>query len=352
MRQATERGEVGPDGKATVPPRGGPQGKETARSLPKGDDKEGNASKPKERTAERFEDEGAQFEFNPDQPRAPGGKHGGRWIDAPGGGTVFKPKIGGRVAFGRARWVAATTKAGTVTDMKPVEQEMTGTVRSRSPSGRAMVEVRGQFYIVEPADLRPGARQKRAKVAPDGSVDTRLRGGEITDDLAQKPSDFSEESRDSLRRYTSSTADSDAYRRINRNLRRSKGESSNSDVAGLDAAFDAAKPLSAEAVTYRAVRYAGATKVRIAEGETVTDHGFVSTTPARARAVKFGEDNWDLIELTLPVGTKALDVNRVIPAHFGKERELLLRRSTRFRVTSVEPRPDGSGRLVKGTVIA
>jgi len=66
MRQAAERGEVGPDGKPTVPPRGGPQGKETARSLPKGDAKEGNA-KPKERrtekekTVERFEDEPATF---------------------------------------------------------------------------------------------------------------------------------------------------------------------------------------------------------------------------------------------------------------------------------------------------
>jgi hypothetical protein len=113
-------------------------------------------------------------------------------------------------------------------------------------------------------------------------------------------------------------------------------------------------PLSADAVTYRAVRYA-ATKTRIAEGETVTDHGFVSTTPARARAVKFGKEqqgrNVDLLELTVPAGTKVLDINRIIPALFGKERELLLSRSTRFRVDSVEPRTDGSGRLVKGTVI-
>jgi hypothetical protein len=293
--------------------------------------------------------------YNPLQPRDPGGKDGGRWVDGPGGGTVFKPKVGGRVAFGRARWVVRG-RPNRRSKTKPVEQEMTGTVRVHdAQAGKAIVQGRGGWYIVDAKDLRPAPPPKKpAKVAPDGTPDTRLRGGEITDDLGQAPANFSKPSKDALKLYTSSTGKQDAYSTLNRNLRRSKGQASNPTVAALDAAFESAKPLSTDAVTYRAVRYA-ATKVRIAEGETVTDHGFVSTTPARARAVKFGKEqqgrNVDLIELTIPAGTKVLDINRIIPALFGKERELLLSRSTRFRVTSVEPRPDGSGRLVKGTVI-
>lgn len=310
-----------------------------------------------------LKDEGAQFEFNPNQPRSPGGKGGGRWIDAPGGGTVFKPKVGGRVAFGRARRVVGG-KPTRRSKTEPVEQEMTATVRVYdAPSGKAIVQAREGWYIVEAKDLRPAPpREKPAKVAPDGTPDTRLRGGEIADDLGQAPADFSKESKDALKLYTSSTkGHGDAYTTLNRNLRRSKGQASNPTVAALDTAFESAKPLSADAVTYRAVRYA-ATKTRIAEGETVTDHGFVSTTPARARAEKFGdlggvyaqpkERNVDLLELTVPAGAKVLDINRIVPARFfGKERELLLSRGTRFRVDSVEPRPGHKGRLVKGTVI-
>lgn len=274
------------------------------------------------------------------QPRDPGGEGGGRWIDGPGGGAPsFTPKVGARTSFAKGEQVVKTRADGTITQTKPVDKELTGKI-VRLKGEQAMVQARDKYYVVPSADLGP-PKKRPEKQRHD-----------LREDLAQSRSNLSPEQREALVGYTRHGF------RMNRNLRRSKGGSVGPEAKLIDSAFDQAKPTEQENVVYRAVQYKR-TRTKVAEGEQITDHAFVSTTPGKASAEKFGEQiiatrkyqEVDLVELTIPPGAKVLDVNRLADSPYGWEREMLLPRGTTFRVDSIEPRPKKAGRLIKATVV-
>lgn len=77
-----------------------------------------------------------------------------------------------------------------------------------------------------------------------------------------------------------------------------------------------------------------------ATGTTFADRGFSSTT--LKGSTDFGEDE---MSIRVPEGSRGLFVKDV--SEFRNEEELLLPRSSAFRVLSVEPNPNGKGRLFK-----
>ena len=121
-------------------------------------------------------------------------------------------------------------------------------------------------------------------------------------------------------------------------------------VSALDAAIAAAPPLAEEAVVFRGLNLRAGFKPEV--GATFTDKAFVSTSLDRSAAEAFrdrgGARPTALVEIHVPAGMRGLRVEGVSKRsneNMRKEKEILLRRGSRFVVTSVATDPRGGYRL-------
>jgi predicted ABC-type ATPase len=136
------------------------------------------------------------------------------------------------------------------------------------------------------------------------------------------------------------------YRRINSILRLRKGKvhdimsSTRKVVSALDTALERAGTLSEPLVVYRGTNHDWSD---ISVGDVVEDHGFMSTSVLRKVGLDFAPHS--LYEITVPKGYNAGFVRAAIRGEY----EVLLPRSTKFRVTSIERQ--GISRVVKGEVV-
>lgn len=107
------------------------------------------------------------------------------------------------------------------------------------------------------------------------------------------------------------------------------------NIRNIDTAFESARPLEADTVTYRGVNAVIAGRLQQLESGTIfTDKAFVSTTKDRDLAFsKFGDD---VVVIKVPKGVKAINLS---DASF--ESELLLQRNSRFLVNH---RQDADGK--------
>lgn len=123
---------------------------------------------------------------------------------------------------------------------------------------------------------------------------------------------------------------------INRGLRgRGPVEDSHREViAGLDAAFDQVPPLSKGVTVSRSVKRRGPfpeAPPPMSPGAVFEDPGFVSTSKDSGAASMFGRT---AIEVRVPAGAKAIDINHTAWSRNSDEEEVLLPRNTRFKVVS------------------
>lgn len=86
-------------------------------------------------------------------------------------------------------------------------------------------------------------------------------------------------------------------------------------------------------------------------GSEFVDHGFVSTTKSRAALDRIledvlGDDDWTsakIFRIRTPQGTRAVDVNSTLgPHYFADQKEIVLDRSLRYRVTGLSKADDGT----------
>lgn len=84
------------------------------------------------------------------------------------------------------------------------------------------------------------------------------------------------------------------------------------------------------------------------EGTTLADKGFVSTSKSKSSALDLieeaglGHHETVLFQINAPKGTGHIDVNATIPKHhFPEQKEVILGRDTKFKVTKVHTSPEG-----------
>lgn len=175
-------------------------------------------------------------------------------------------------------------------------------------------------------------------------------------ELGQSPELFSTLERDALRAYTGGNKGEFGAKGLaegmNTTLRRGSSAEKWADfVDRLDSAFTKVKGLSSEGTVFRGTKVAGARGLAV--GDVIEDAGFMSTSVARTQAEEFvAYSKGDLFEITLPKGSRAIDMNRASGSAYGKERELLLPRGTRMVIDSIEPNPARRGsRIIHATVV-
>lgn len=199
----------------------------------------------------------------------------------------------------------------------------------------------------------PGGWVTQARVLKGDS-----RGGEWTDGLLGWAKSIPREQRDSLLLYSSN-----AYHNINAHLRSDLPLSDSSNVSDyitdIDAAMNTAPPLIQEGTVFRGMDLRGFTPE---VGATFTDKGFVSTSLDIAAGERFAEiaaergregiTDIAIAEIRVPSGTRAVPMFKVWEAHSKtsdmatREREILLPRGSRFRVTKVGRDSKGRRRLL------
>jgi predicted ABC-type ATPase len=161
---------------------------------------------------------------------------------------------------------------------------------------------------------------------------------------------FSREQRAAIRDYAGRRAS--VAKELNRSLRAGRTSAKHNGVREqLDSAFGRVAPLSRESVVYRGTKVGGANGLRV--GQVVQDKGFMSTVAWRPQADDFAVySKGDVFAITLPPGTKALDINEAAGSAFEKEHEVLLPRGTKLEIESFEHHPELShARLIHARVV-
>lgn len=129
----------------------------------------------------------------------------------------------------------------------------------------------------------------------------------------------------------------DDARPMNQHLRHDEGSKEEAEAARtLNDLIDIQEPLSEPVTTMRG----GNAMPPMDVGDTFTDRGFVSSTEDEAIANLFamapmmrGEGMGETLNITMPAGTRVLEVYKVYP--HGNESEYILPPGTTFRVTGV-----------------
>jgi hypothetical protein len=126
--------------------------------------------------------------------------------------------------------------------------------------------------------------------------------------------------------------------RINRGLRGKRTiEPEHAEVTrALDEMFESMPPLQRGLTASRSMQGDGPfppSPPPMTPGATFEDPGFVSTSKLSSIAGEFGSTD---IEIRIPAGAKALDVNHAAWSQNASEEEVLLPRNTRFKVASDE----------------
>lgn len=106
------------------------------------------------------------------------------------------------------------------------------------------------------------------------------------------------------------------------------------NVTSIDEAFKSVKPLGQKAQVYRGVGDVGATFGGDPAGIEFTDYGYTSTSTSQLAAGDFVRgDDPGFVTILLPEDTRAMNVSTATDRSAG-ERELLLPRGSRFRITN------------------
>jgi hypothetical protein len=147
--------------------------------------------------------------------------------------------------------------------------------------------------------------------------------------------------REGLRRYSGN-----AYITINSQLRHGSGATGGTEdttIAQMDSAFNSVPPLDHNIVVARKMFGNGPFPLNpppMSAGAIFQDNGYVSTSKSA--------NAWDgntSMEIRVPAGKKVIDLNHTSGSENPDEREVLLPRSTRFRVIS-DTANAGSRRIV------
>ena len=164
--------------------------------------------------------------------------------------------------------------------------------------------------------------------------------------IQSNDADMTTDDRKALRLYASGTTftrvggqprQEPAFKGINNRLRKKPPppDPKRGDAADITAAINKSE-LTSNAEVYRGVtgKHAGAIK-SMSPGDTMVDHGFMSTSSSRSAAAKFGLEGGEsstVMRVRVPAGTKAVPMSKY-KAGLGSERELLLQRGTKMRMT-------------------
>ncbi len=121
------------------------------------------------------------------------------------------------------------------------------------------------------------------------------------------------------------------YTSINQGLRDSKGTKVTARIAKMDDAFAKAPALEQDIVVARGTSSGGGRWAKLKTGDVFQDHGFVSTSVNSGKAFSGSTQ----IKIRVPKGSKGIFMNELLSEH-SNEREYLLPRSSKFRITGVE----------------
>jgi hypothetical protein len=144
------------------------------------------------------------------------------------------------------------------------------------------------------------------------------------------------------------------YGPLNRNLRGATNEIYNTDVLDQLDSLMAVSTLTKTTVVTRSVNGEGLgltrynlDRIEDLAGETLQDPGFMSVT-TQPGAFRGGAVT---LKLTVPAGTKAVDVNGLLKgdSSFSTEYEIILNRGTKYKITSVRPADLLRDRYADGT---
>jgi ADP-ribosyltransferase exoenzyme len=136
-----------------------------------------------------------------------------------------------------------------------------------------------------------------------------------------------------------------SYTAINNHLRRDThlSPTNRENIAGMDAAFAEVPPLTQSIVLGRKMKGNGPFPQNpppMEPGAVFTDKGFVSTS--KDPGVWYGDVH---MEIRVPAGKKALDLNHTTGSQHPSEKEVVLPRNSKFRVISDTHSP-GKRRIV------
>lgn len=171
---------------------------------------------------------------------------------------------------------------------------------------------------------------------------------EIGDKLTEKQGSLSEKQMDSLGTYSGRS-----YSEMNASMRNGTTPdpiSLKADIRNMDAAFKTDAAVLSESVEiYRGMggNNAVANAIRtgdLGEGGVIQDKAFVSTSldPFVARGFAGGEGSV-VMKITAPAGSRGIYMGADPPKNlsgFPVEREMLLPRDSKFRITRIEPTKD------------
>lgn len=118
-------------------------------------------------------------------------------------------------------------------------------------------------------------------------------------------------------------------------------------IAGIDSAMDASRPIPCDTAVYRGVSYLR-TGLLPQAGQIITDEAYTSTTLNRSYAERLGADDsynfGALLIIRLTAGQKAIYMNHFYGAfwHFDQkcEDEMILPRGMKLQVLSIEEHPN------------
>jgi hypothetical protein len=126
---------------------------------------------------------------------------------------------------------------------------------------------------------------------------------------------------------------------LNSTLRMSKGQNLTPRIKRIDAAMQKAPGMTYDTEVYRGVGSSQAAEAIRAGGigSIYVDHAFFSTSFDPGRAAGFAGFSGNILTIKVPKGFRAIDMNKALGAKsvHKHERELLLPRGTKFRVTKI-----------------
>ena len=196
-----------------------------------------------------------------------------------------------------------------------------------------------RYYVVRQAE-NSVSRTLRFHLPSAHAQQSHGKGGKGKGGVSANDVAFSKSEKDALKAYTTAAElkGRPSYSSINKRLRNNPPppEPTRGAVPELTSAIDKSELLDTTEV-YRGVGgKVGGRLSSLDVGDEITDHAFMSTSTSRMAAFEFtdswGGGNAAILEIKAPAGTKAVPMNKY-RLGLGNERELLIQRGQKMRVT-------------------